>query len=254
MKPTSRRSTAPIASLLTVLTLVVTACSAPPQRPENEVYSAASARFEEGAYDAAVEEYDELLKQYPFSDKAEVASLKIAHAYYLAGKYDEAIASFNDFERLYPVSPLLAFVEYMVGRCWLDQARPGDRDKSSSENAARQFERLARRYPESIYARLAEFRLDQALENLASHELYVGDWYRERGDDFAARRRYLQLIDSYPSTESAMLAEQRVALLSETPAEAGDGADATADEVRAALADVKQPTPKAVDDAPVDTD
>ena len=44
----------------------------------------------------AASHYQELLEQHPFSDLAEVARLRIAHAYYLNHNFDRAIAAFDD--------------------------------------------------------------------------------------------------------------------------------------------------------------
>ncbi len=166
--------------------------------------------FEDENYIQAIVSYESLLEQYPFSEEAEVAALNIAHAYYLTKQYEKAIASFEEFERLYPTSPMLPFVEYTVGMCHLDRALAGDRDKSASDNARRQFDRLARRFPDSIYAPLAKLRSRQAQENLAGHELYVGRWYLETGKTAAAQARFETVLKEYPDTDAA--AEARLAL------------------------------------------
>ncbi len=202
--------TRPVAGVACAAVLTVAACSTPPPPADIDLFEQASRFFEQQNYVVAIEDYDELLKQHPFSEHAETASLKIAHAYYLNKQYDEAIAGFNDFERLYPVSPLLPFVEYTVGRCYLDQALSGDRDTSASENALRQFERLRDRYPGSIYARLADFRIARCRENLAAHELYVGDYYKRTGRAAAARARYVYLMENFSDTEAALTAARRL--------------------------------------------
>jgi len=198
------------AALLVTLSLMLSACSAPPPLGEEELFAEANQEFESGDFTMASLRYDELLEQHPFSDLAELARLRNAHGYYLSGNYDKAIAAFNDFERLHPTSPLLPFVEYTVGMSYLDQARPSDRDMSSSENALRQFERVRDRYRGSLYGRLAEYRIGQSREKLASHELYVADYYLRTGRDKAARARYRFVLESYPDTDTAHLVRQRL--------------------------------------------
>ena len=118
---------------------LVAGCGAPAMLPEDVLFREASLALEEESYSTAIDNYKKLLEEYPFSDKAEIASLNIAYAHYLKEQYGEAIAAFNDFERLYPVSPLLPFVSYTIGMCWLDQAKAGDRDATASDQALRQF-------------------------------------------------------------------------------------------------------------------
>lgn len=188
----------------------MTACGAPTIQAENDLFREASLALEEESYTTAIASYKKLLEEYPFSDKAEVASLNIAYAHYLKEEYGEAIAAFNDFERQHPVSPLLPFVSYTIGMCWLDQARAGDRDAGPSEEALRQFRKVATEFPRTLYADLANFRQQQARENLAAHEIVVGDYYRDRQRFEAAMSRYRYAIREYPGTQSALRAEARL--------------------------------------------
>jgi outer membrane protein assembly factor BamD len=204
------RVTASAAVLAVFLALVCAACGAPPVPPEGELFAQANHEFENRDFVMAAEFYDKLLEQYPFSDNAEVARLRIAHAYYLGGEYEKAIAAFNDFERLHPTSEALPFVEYSIGMAYLDQARPLDRDKAATENAKLQFQRVLTRYEGTLYGRLAGFRIGQCDELLAGHELKVGDYYASVGKEAAALSRYRYLVEQYPKTDAAFEARRRL--------------------------------------------
>jgi outer membrane protein assembly factor BamD len=185
-------------------------CSAPPVPPEGDLYGQANGEFANGDFVMAAQFYDKMLEQYPFSDFAEVARLRIAHAYYLGKEYEKAIAAFNDFERLHPTSPVLPFVEYSLGMAYLDQARPLDRDKAATESAKLQFQRVSGRYEGSLYGRLAAYRIGQCDELLAGHELKVGEYYAMVGKQEAALARYRFLLDQYPQTDAAVEAQRRL--------------------------------------------
>ena len=174
-RPSSGLRTLACVAACCALAGLLSACGAPPPLPEDDLFREASLALEDESYTTAIASYKKLLEEYPFSDKAEIASLNIAYAHYLKEEYGEAIAAFNDFERLYPVSPLLPFVSYTIGLCWLDQARDGERDPTASDEALRQFRKVANEFPKTIYADLATFRQQQARDNLAAHELVVGD-------------------------------------------------------------------------------
>lgn len=195
---------------IVALSCMVSACGAPAIQPENDLFREASLALEDESYATAIENYKKLLEEYPFSDKAEVASLNIAYAYRLKKEYGEAIAAFNDFERLYPVSPLLPFVSYTIGMCWLDQAKAGDRDATASDEALRQFRKVASEFPKTLYADLAVFRQKEARENLSAHEIVVGDYYRQRNQMAAAAGRYRYVVAEYPTTENAGRAASRL--------------------------------------------
>ena len=197
---------------VSALALAIAAASCGPPLPpgEQELFDEGNVSFESGRYTGAINAYDELLEQHPFSDLAEIARLRVAHAYYLSRSYEKAVAAFNDFERLHPTSPLLPFVEYTIGMSYLRQARAHDRDKTASENALGQFERLRERYGYSLYGRLAEFRVGQCNENLASHELYIGDFYVKMQKRDAGLTRYRSVIERYPQTDAAEEARKRL--------------------------------------------
>lgn len=197
-------------ALLVAVALFVAACGAPPVPPEGDLFTQANHEFENRDFVMAAQFYDKLLEQYPFSDNAEIARLRIAHAYYLGAEYDKAISAFNDFERLHPTSAALPFVEYSIGMAYLDQARPLDRDKAATENAKLQFQRVLTRYEGTLYGRLAAFRISQCDELLAGHELVVGEYYASVGKRDAALSRYRYLVEQYPKTDAAVEARRRL--------------------------------------------
>ena len=198
------------AAVLFAAAMLVASCGSGPTLPEDDLFREASLALEDESYTTAISSYKKLLEEYPFSDKAEIASLNIAYAHYLNEEYTEAIVAFNDFERMYPVSPLLPFVSYTIGMCWLDQARDGQRDPQPSDEALRQFRKVENEFPGTLYADLARFRQKQAQENLAAHEIVVGDYYRDRGRSDAAAGRYRYIVKQYPETENASRAASRL--------------------------------------------
>ncbi len=205
-----RRRRVPAALALAFAASFASACGAPEMQPETDLFREASLALEDEAYSTAIENYKKLLEEYPFSEKAEIASLNIAYAYYLKKEYGQAIAAFNDFERLYPVSPLLPFVSYTSAMCWLEQAKAADRDPTASDQALLQFKKVASEFPNTLYADMATFRQQQARENLAAHEIAIGDYYRDRKRMDAAAGRYRYAMEKYPTTESASRAAERL--------------------------------------------
>ena len=78
--------------LLAVVTALA-ACSAKPKMmPAGDLWTTANEAYDIEAYELAIERYKMLLDQYPFSENAEEAELRIGYAYFLAGRYDEAMA------------------------------------------------------------------------------------------------------------------------------------------------------------------
>lgn len=185
------------------LLVLLAACSVPQPLSERALLGSADNNFETRLFALAVEQYREFLDEHPFSPDGERARLRIAHAYYLNRDHEKALVAFNDFERLHPTSRELPFVEYTIGMCHLDRALTAERDPSAVERALRQFERLARRYPRSLYSRLATYRITECNERLARHELRIGEFYLAKGRTEAGHTRLRYIVDKFPGTDTA---------------------------------------------------
>src|SRR5207253_1816429 len=111
-------------SLATVLSL---GCSAKKHLTADQYFTDATQSFREGALGLAIDQFHELLDQYPFSQYNEEAELRIAHAQYLQGNHPEAVVALADFQRRHPTSPNLAFVGYYLGMCYVRQMGTIDR-------------------------------------------------------------------------------------------------------------------------------
>jgi outer membrane protein assembly factor BamD len=186
-----------------VLTLLSTGCA--PKKPltADEYFRTATDNFQYGALGQAIEEYQELLDQHPFSKYTEEAELKIAHGHYLLGEYAEAIVALSDFQRRYPTSVHLPFVGYYLGMCYVQQMGTFDRDQTAAQSAETYFSTVVQQYPESPFAELARQQLDRCRESLAEHEVYIAQFYARHGNNEAAQIRYLRAATRYGETKAA---------------------------------------------------
>lgn len=104
------------------------------------------------------------------------------------GRYPQAIADFQQFLNVYPNSPLAGDAQYWLGESYY---------VSRNENAAKEaFINLGLRYPRSA-------RLPDAL-------LKLGYLYGESGDVGRAREVLQKLVQVYPDSQAARLAEERL--------------------------------------------
>ncbi|HUI24980.1 MAG TPA: outer membrane protein assembly factor BamD [Candidatus Kryptonia bacterium] len=195
------------------LTLLLAGCAAKKKLSATEYFGQARSEFKDGAYQLAIQDYREMLDQYPFSEQAEDAELGIAHAHFMAGNYAEAVAAFTDFQRRHPTSSHLAFVGYALGMCYARQMNTVDRDQSASTNANNYFATVAQQYPSSPFAELAREQLAVCRSTLAGHELYIADFYATRNNSKAAEMRLLNLLGRYDDTDTAADALHQLAVL-----------------------------------------
>jgi len=192
-----------VALLLCVAVAMLAACGGKEPQSAHEYYTTASGHLRDGAYPMAIEHYRDLLDQHPFSELAEEAELKIAHAHFQNRACPEAIAAFSDFQRRHPTSPYLPMVGYLIGLCNERQMQKPDRDQSASQSAHAYYQAVINQYPESPFADLAEERLLHCRESLAQHELIVAAYYDKMGNDKAAEVRLVDLVRRFNDTDQA---------------------------------------------------
>lgn len=185
------------------LSLLSAACSSKRTRSADEYYRIAAEHYRQGAYEAAAEEYRELLDQHPFSEYSDEAELRIAQAHYLSGACAEAVAAFSDFQRRHPTSPELPLVGYLIGQCYEKQMRPADRDQSATESANAFYVAVTQQYPDSPYADLARAHIEHCREVLAEHEMEVAKYYLNYDNRKAGETRLLDLVNSFNDTDVA---------------------------------------------------
>jgi outer membrane protein assembly factor BamD len=182
---------------------MLAACSSEVVMSEQEYYDTATKGMEKKYYDIAIQHYQRLLEEYPFSDYSEEAQLKIGQAQYLNKQYAEAIASFQDFQRMHPTNPNLGLTEYYTALAYMDQAGTQDRDQRATENAQAHFQAVLTRYPDSPYTEEAKKKLKECRELLASHEYAIAKFYLIWTNPVGAEARLRRLLENYPDTDTA---------------------------------------------------
>lgn len=104
-----------------------------------DFYSQGENYYNRKLYKGAIDNYQHLIDQYPFSAYAEDAELKIGLAYYQMKNYPEAINSLTDFIRMHPTNKNLAMASYYLGMSYFDQIPAPWQDQSVTEKALAQF-------------------------------------------------------------------------------------------------------------------
>jgi outer membrane assembly lipoprotein YfiO len=145
--------------------------------------------FSDVDYPRAIELFQEVIDNYPYSEFATLAELKIADIHYQRKEYELAASYYQDFVELHPRHEQVAYAIYTHGMCAFNEMEDPDRDQESTHEAIAQFRVLLERYPRSQYAADAEMRIAEAEDRLAEHELVVADFYFKREIYSSAARR-----------------------------------------------------------------
>lgn len=189
--------------LLALCLVAASACSVRKKPTGLDYYQQGQLNFAQGEFNAAIENYQDLIDYYPFSPYAEDAEMKIGMAYYEMKDYAEAVSSLDDFQRMHPTSKNLELVSYYIAMSYYDQIGREDQDQSKTKDALKYFQVLEARYPEGSFAALARQRAIICRDILARHDMIIGTYYYKRANFKAAESRMAELMEKYPDTPIA---------------------------------------------------
>ena len=173
-----------------------------------EHYAEAKAALADGLYEQAIKYYEKLESRYPYGKYAQQAQIEIAYAYYKSADPANAIAACDRFIKLHPNHPNVDYAYYLKGLVnfnedigFLGHVSNQDlteRDPKGMRESFDTFRTLINRYPNSIYAEDAHYRLAYLINAMAGNELHVARYYFKRGAYLAAANRAQQAIRAYP--------------------------------------------------------
>ena len=174
------------------------------------LWSEAQANFNEGSYENAIKYLEKLDARYPYGRYAMQTKLNLAYAYYKSEEPEAALETLDRFIQLYPTSSAVAYAYYLRGIVnfsstlgYIARFVPTDnsqRDPGAAADAYDDFMEVIRRFPDTEYAKDARKRVIYLRNNLAKGEVYVAEYYMERGAYLAAARRAGYVVQNYQRT------------------------------------------------------
>ena len=187
------------------------ACSSPPPAfddvpPAEELYEEAldilkGQRwyfFRITDYIRAIEKLQSIIDNYPYSDVAVLAELKIADAYFDDRRYDEALSYYRDFADLHPQHEKVPYTILRSALCRERQMHSTNRDQTATRDALLHLDRLLAKYPHSPEAREGEILWRDLRTHLAKNVTEIAEFYLEREEYESAAERYRSLLNEYP--------------------------------------------------------
>jgi outer membrane protein assembly factor BamD len=204
---TARQTTAIVLSLW-----LAAGCKSPPPTfeeapPADELYAEGLEILEGGRvlriipwvnHGEAIETFQAIIDNYPYSDYAVLAELKIADAYFDDRKYEEALSYYRDFSDLHPQHPEVPYTIWRSALCHEKRKRPPNRDQTATRDAIVYLDRLLLKYPYSDYAAEGEDLWRSLRRQLAENVVGIGNFYMKREEYESAAERYRMLLNEYP--------------------------------------------------------
>lgn len=170
------------------------------ERPVELLYATGADRLDRGLWVQAVDYFQEVERQHPYSEWSRRSILMQAFAHYQSNNYSDAIADADRFIQLYPGNPSAAYAHYIKAICYFEQIVDVGRDQAATGQALDSLRDVVQRYPRTEYAADARLKIDMVNDQLAGKEMTVGRYYLRNGDTLAAIGRFRTVVDRYQTT------------------------------------------------------
>ena len=149
-------------------------------------------------YDRAIEVFQTIIDNYPYSDYAVMAEIQIADAYFEQKKYEEALSYYRDFSDLHPQNERVPYAIFRAALCHQRRVKAPNRDQTATREALTYLDRLISNHPHSEYTPEAEDLWREMRLRLARQIMGIADFYRKRDEFESATARYRSLLNEYP--------------------------------------------------------
>ncbi len=165
------------------------------------------------ARDKAVEVFQAIAQDGPFSEYGELAQYKLGLAHLALQEYEEAVTAFEQVTSRYPNSPLVDDARYQLAQASLKGIFTPGYDQSPTDLAVRELEAFLASYPESELSAEAAKRVDSLKEQRAAHDFMVAQFYEQRKRPAAAKILYEDIVRRYGQTSWAPKAASRIQII-----------------------------------------
>ncbi len=170
------------------------------QATAEQLYERAVKAMQAYEYVEATHLFEEVERQYPYSELATKAQIMGAVASYKDERYDDAEIALDRFIQLHPGNEQIDYAYYLKAMCNYDQISDIRRDQGMTKVALTSLDTLINRFPQSDYRRDAILKRDLVLDHLAGKEMEIGRYYLNRGQLNSAIKRFSEVVKEYQTT------------------------------------------------------
>ena len=172
------------------------------------LFEEAAKQVRKGSHDTGRLLFTTIINTYPDSPFLSLAKLAIADSFYLEGTTSgliQAAQAYQDWLTFFPTDPLADDAMLKVAEAEMRQMGLADRDITHARKAEQRLKVLLQQFPQSQLKPYVQERLDEVQENLAMHNLQIGNFYykvkyeTKKGGLKGAQSRYKEIVEKYPN-------------------------------------------------------
>jgi outer membrane protein assembly factor BamD len=151
-------------------------------------------------YKKAAIEFDKIYLNYPFSLLAPRAEIMTAYSLFQDNQINEAIEKLKEFIEMNPTGEHTQYAQYLLAMSYYVQIPDAGRDPTLSEKALKYFKIVTTKFPNSVYAKDAKFKIKYIKNSLAQNELLIGMFYLKNNSPTSSIKRFQAIIKNYQTT------------------------------------------------------
>ncbi|MBN2331606.1 MAG: outer membrane protein assembly factor BamD [Deltaproteobacteria bacterium] len=163
------------------------------------IYQQGERFYERQRFARAIEIYQQVQNEYPESEYARLALLRVGDSHYRKNELDEAGTNYNDFLKFNADHPQAAYAYYQLGMTHYVRLKTIDRDLAPLREALATFQEALKKFPASPpYTAKIIQRINDCKRRFAKREFYVGLFYFKQQRYGPAAGRFNYLLATYP--------------------------------------------------------
>ena len=191
--------------LVTILILLIN-CSSNKKDNETiissdiETYKSGLSSLKDSNYIKAVEEFDKLYINHPFSSLAKKSEIMTAYSLYQNNEISKSISKLKTFNEMNPKDEFSDYAHYLLAMCYYIQISSQGRDPSLSLKALNSFKLITTKYPNSRYAKDSRLKIQLIKNSLAINELNIGKFYLKKNAPASSIKRFKTILQKYQNS------------------------------------------------------
>jgi len=154
-----------------------------------------------------------ILKNATFSKVSTRAQYSLGFVLQMQGDYTDAILEYNQVLTNYPGTEVIPLALFNIGVCYYEEALSSDYDAGEVNKALQNFTRFIRRFPDNPNRTEAEEKIRELIDQKAEKAYAIANYYNSPDSFTGARIYYQEVIDKYPESRYARMAEKKLAEL-----------------------------------------
>ncbi len=165
-----------------------------------ESYQSGLSLLEKSDYKKAVDEFNNLSLNYPFSPLAKKSDIMTAYSLYENNEIKKAISKLENYIEMNPKDEFSEYAHYLLAMCYYIQVSNQGRDPSLSKKALNSFKLILTKYPNSKYAKDSRIKIEYIQNVLAVNELNIGKFYLKKNAPASSIKRFKIILQNYQNT------------------------------------------------------